>query len=87
MANKTLFQSLVGKLLPAADAVNEAGGAGLRAVAQARAGAVRRDGLPERDVLRRRPKSSWRRVLDLAHRRSSRSSSPARRSTPASRAT
>ena len=52
MANKSLFKTLVGKLLPKTDAVNAAGRAGLRLFAQAGTGTIRRHRLPEPDVLR-----------------------------------
>ena len=50
MANKTLFKSLIGRFVPAADAVNEAGGLAY-ALSPRRPCAVCRDRLPERDVL------------------------------------
>ena len=53
MANKKLFsRSVPGPLVPATNATNEAGGARLRALREARARAVRRDGHAQRHVLR-----------------------------------
>ena len=54
MANTTLFRSLIGALIPAATRTQRGGRPGLRAAARAGAGAVRRDRLPEHDVLRHR---------------------------------
>ena len=54
MANTMLFRSLVGALIPRTDTRNEAGRTGVHVAAATGARAVRRDRLPEHDVLRER---------------------------------
>ena len=50
MASKSLFKSLIGKLAPKVDAVNEAGGTAYAFSAQHKLGAVCRNGMPERNM-------------------------------------
>ncbi len=52
MANKTLFKSLIGKLIPATDAINEEHAPAYALFAKASTGAVRGHGLSERNLLR-----------------------------------
>ena len=58
MANKNLFKSLVGKLMPATDAINEERAPAYALSPKASTGAVRRHRLSEHNLLRGRRRAT-----------------------------